>query len=198
MKKAIISLLLLVPFLSTAQETEKEWKYQARFGWGGYPVTEWLMNGGFGFQDYALYDPTLTDIYFDDIGALRSTGAVSAEFAWLYRDWFTFALKASANVIWETSFDAVTGQRTGTDTGGALYIVPEFRFNWFRRDMVKMYSSIGVGGLIGSDIYSDFIVLPVAQINPLGIEVGRKVFGFCEFGVGILYTGAMAGVGFRF
>ena len=198
MKRVIISLLLLIPFISTAQEAEKEWKYQARFGWGGYPVTKWFMNGGISCCDPGPKEPSLTDIYFDDIGSIRSTGAISAEFAWLYKDWFTFALKASANVIWETSHDAVTGKRTGADTGGALYIVPEFRFNWLRRDMVKMYSSIGVGGLIGTDIYSDFIVLPVAQINPVGIEIGRKVFGFCELGVGMLYTGAMAGIGFRF
>lgn len=198
MKKLITSLLLLIPLICTAQETGKEWKYQARFGWGGYPFTEWLMNGGLAFEKFFPTEPNLSDIYFDDKGATMSTGAISAEFAWLYKDWFTFALSTSTNIVWRNSYDAVSGQRTGTDTAGFLYIVPELRFNWLRGDMVKMYSSIGAGGLVGCDIYNDFIVLPVIQAVPIGIEVGQKVFGFCEYGVGMIHTGVMAGVGFRF
>ena len=37
-----------------------------------------------------------------------------------------------------------------------------------------------------------------AQINPVGIEIGRKLFGFCEAGFGTMYSGAMAGIGYRF
>jgi len=76
--------------------------------------------------------------------------------------------------------------------------VPQCRFNWLRRDLVKMYSSIGVGFLAGQDMYDEFLILPVGQVSPVGIEVGRKVFGFCELGIGMLYTGAKAGIGFRF
>lgn len=143
-------------------------------------------------------DVNLQDIYWDNEGPLYTTGAISAEFAWLYKDWFTFALTTAANITWQNSFDAVTGLRSGTQTGGMLYIVPECRFNWVRRDLVKMYSSVGIGGLIGKDMDNDMAILPVFQVNPVGIEIGRKVFGFCEIGIGMMYTGAMAGVGFRF
>ena len=61
-----------------------------------------------------------------------------------------------------------------------------------------MYSSIGIGGLVGKDMDDDLAVFPVGQVSPVGIEVGRKVFGFCELGFGMMYTGVMAGVGFRF
>lgn len=197
MKKTLILLLTLMPILVHAQEEAKPWKYQMRFGWGGYPVTESVAYT-WSWCDCGPRDVNLQDIYWDNEGPLYTTGAISAEFAWLYKDWFTFALATAANITWQNSFDAVTGLRSGTQTGGMLYIVPECRFNWVRRDLVKMYSSVGIGGLIGKDMDNDMAILPVFQVNPVGIEIGRKVFGFCEIGIGMMYTGAMAGVGFRF
>ena len=52
--------------------------------------------------------------------------------------------------------------------------------------------------MAGYDLTKTGVIFPVFQLNPVGIEIGRKVFGFCELGIGFMYTGAMAGVGFRF
>ena len=37
-----------------------------------------------------------------------------------------------------------------------------------------------------------------AQLVPVGVTAGKKVFGFFEVGIGTMYTGCKAGVGFRF
>ena len=200
MKKILLSLLaslalLALPTLASARE--KENRYQMRFGLGGYPVTEAFMYT-FSWCDCGASEFSLHDLYRDNDGPLYTTGSISAEFSWLFKDWFTFSLTTAANISWQNSFDPVTQERSGTQTGGLLYVVPQYRFNWVRRDLVKMYSSIGVGGLVGKDMDNDFVIFPAAQLNPIGIEIGRKVFGFCELGVGMMYTGAMAGVGFRF
>lgn len=195
MKKKLIVAFLLLPVLVSAQDAQN-WKRQMRFGLGGYPMTE-LVAYTFGW-DAVPMGIALEDLYLDNKGPLYSTGAVSAEISWLFKDWFTFSLTSAANVAWQTYFDAVTGERRGTQTGFLLYVVPQCRFNWVRRDLVKMYSSIGIGGLVGKDMDDDLAVFPVGQVSPVGIEVGRKVFGFCELGFGMMYTGVMAGVGFRF
>ena len=46
----------------------------------------------------------------------------------------------------------------------------------------------------------DFVTdcYPAAQIIPVGICVGRKVFGFAEVGYGTMYVGGMIGVGYSF
>lgn len=196
MKKILIIALLLFSFVAGAQEN-KNWKYQARFGWSGYPVTESVIHT---WKCCAYGDPyyRLRDIYYDYKLPMYTTGGISGEVAWLYKDWFTFALTLSGNFTWQGTADAVTSDRTGTDTSLFLYLVPQARFNWVRRDLVKMYSSIGLGVLAGYDLDKEPGILPVFQLNPVGIEVGRKVFGFCELGIGMMYTGAMAGVGFRF
>ena len=36
------------------------------------------------------------------------------------------------------------------------------------------------------------------QMVPIGVTVGKKVFGFFETGIGTQYVGCMAGIGFRF
>ena len=196
MKKILIIALLLFPVVASAQEGH-EWKRQMRFGWSGYPVTESIIHT-WSMCDCAEEVPDLNRIYRDYEMPMRTTGGISAEIAWLYKDWFTFAVTMSGNFTWQPNADAVTHQKTNTDTSLFIYIVPQARFNWVRRDLVKMYSSVGLGLMAGYDLYKDFGALPAVQLSPIGIEVGRKVFGFCELGIGMLYTGAMAGVGFRF
>ena len=196
MKKMLVIALLLISFVAGAQDN-KNWKRQARFGWSGYPVTESVIHTWHGCD--CGYEPSnLRDIYYDYDLPMYTTGGISGEIAWLYKDWFTFALTLSGNFTWQGKADAVTSERTGTDTSLFLYLVPQARFNWLRRDLVKMYSSVGLGVLAGYDLGKEPGIMPAFQLNPVGIEVGRKVFGFCEFGIGMMYTGAMAGVGFRF
>lgn len=192
MKKiALYFMLLALPALATAQEN----KYQVRAGWGGYPLTEMVLYG-FSWCDCAISDVTLHDIYWDSSSPIYSTGSLSAEFSWLLKDWFTVSITGAANIIWQNSFDAVSGERTGTEYNGVAYLMPECRFNWLRKDLVKMYSSVGVGIMVSPEFY--YYVLPAGQISPVGIEVGKKLYGFCELGIGLMYTGAKAGIGFRF
>lgn len=192
MKKTVLYFMLLaMPILASAQDN----KYQVRIGWGGYPVTEMFLYG-ISWCDCGPSDISLFDIYWDSNGPIYTTGSMSAEFSWLLKDWFTVSLTGAVNLTWQNSFDAVTGKRTGTEYGGVAYLMPECRFNWLRKDLVKMYSSVGVGVMVCPEFY--YYVLPAGQISPVGIEVGKKVYGFCELGIGLMYTGAKAGIGFRF
>ena len=193
-QKLIILLFLMIPVMAIAQENQN-WKRQMRFGWSGYPATESVINNWGGIWD----EPTsLKEIYKSYQKPMYTTGGISAEIAWLNKDWFTFAVTLSGNLIWQGNMDAVTNERLKTSTSLMFQIVPQARFNWVRRDLVKMYSSIGLGAIIGYDLDQEFGLLPTFQINPIGIEVGRKVFGFCECGLGMMYLGGMVGVGYRF
>lgn len=196
MKNKLIIFLLLLPVMASAQE-QQNWKRQARFGWSGYPVTESIIHT-WSMCDCGEPITSLVDIYQDYQKPMYTTGGISAEIAWHYKDWFTFALTMSGNFSWQGNKDAVTDKNTNTDTSLFIYVVPQARFNWVRKELVKMYSSVGIGLMGGYDLEKEPGILPAFQISPVGIEIGRKVFGFCELGLGMMYTGAMAGVGFRF
>lgn len=72
----------------------------------------------------------------------------------------------------------------------------EGRCNYLSRPAVKLYGSLELGALFsvgdGFNAAFDF------QVNPFGVEFGRKFFGAVEFGLGMHYTGARIGLGYRF
>lgn len=197
MKRALLFICLFVPIVTSAQNAEKRWQHQMRFGWGGYPVTEQVMHT-WSWCDCGISEVSLGDIYGDYRKPMYSTGAISAEFAWTYRNWLRLTITTAANVTWQASAEAVTGARTGADESLLIYAVPQARFNWLRRDVVKMYGSVGIGLVGGYDLDRELVLFPAVQMVPIGIEVGRKIFGFAEMGYGMIYTGFMAGIGFRF
>ena len=90
------------------------------------------------------------------------------------------------------------------------YITPMVtaRFSWLNRNLVRMYSSVGAGMAFSmTDVHysntdSGWKESPEAylslQVTPVGISVGRDLFGFFEVGVGTIYVGGCFGIGYRF
>ena len=71
------------------------------------------------------------------------------------------------------------------------------RCNYLSRPAVKLYGSLELGAMfsVGG---SQIDVVPSVQLNPIGVEFGSRFFGMVEAGVGMHYTGLMAGIGYRF
>ena len=89
----------------------------------------------------------------------------------------------------------------GTEKGSpsSLVLIPVTavgRCNYLYRPKVKLYGSLEGGIIFSPDGDSD--VLPNVQLNPIGVEFGKKVFGLVEVGIGLNYTGVRAGLGWRF
>ena len=193
--KRLIALISVI-ILTTAGAGASAQENHARIGWGGYPIMDNLFSGGWGCIDiYSFAD--LHNIYGDYMSSTYTTGAIYAEYAWDIKKWFTASVSATTDIIWENYRSATTDQKTGTDTGFVLHAMGKARFNWVSRQIVRMYSSISLGFITGY-LDEESIIFPGVQINPVGIEIGGKIFGFCELGFGTTYTGAMAGIGFRF
>lgn len=189
---AILAVLIIAAGAS-AQESGN-----LRIGLGGYPLIESIMTNGFGCNCALWSGPEdLESIYRDFNGNSYSTGAISAEYAWDVKKWFTCSLSAATNVFWTNRYDAISGQKTGADTGVVIHTMATARFKWVSREIVRMYSSIGLG-LISAYGEGEAYIFPGVQFCPIGIEVGKDIFGFCEIGAGTTFLGAMAGIGFRF
>ena len=71
------------------------------------------------------------------------------------------------------------------------------RCNYLNRPAVKLYGTLEAGAMFAGGS-GDFSVVPCFQLNPFGVEFGRKLFGVFELGIGMNYTGARAGIGYRF
>lgn len=185
--------------------------FEVRAGIGGYPLLE-VSNfghiGASGFFGYYFdadpnYTETLAGIYLPGLGYGYMTGVISLELDFNIKRWFAFTLGIGTNAAFQDVFDPMTGGKMGRNKAAAITILPEARFNWLNRDIVRLYSAIGIG--LGIDVASDIRYnetetgfYPVAQFTPVGISLGRRVYWFAECGLGLQYIGGMTGIGVRF
>lgn len=214
---AFVTAFFIAPFAAEGSEMggsgsePDSYRFEFRFGWSGYPLFADLMFIGWGCcDDIGEYDnggPIKNAVEGLYGGPMYCTGAVSAEFNWIMKKWLTLSGTFGYNHFWQDKYRNVSGQKAYTAHAGAIYIIPEARFTYLARKYVKLYSSVGLGAVMYhnkshgqefSDELSSFLALPCIQMVPIGISAGGKFFGFTEIGLGSLYSGIYAGVGFRF
>lgn len=184
------------------------YRYEVNIGWGGFPVVDALNFSGFDFgsiPDVMLYYPSsIGEIYSDYAGPSYSTGVISAEFNIQFKKWFALGVQANFDAIWSAVYSSDTEERTGTSSGMVFSLLPYARFTYLNRPVVKLYSAVGLGVTAGYRNYSAegdssySMVYPAFQLTPIGIMLGRKVYGLFELGVGTVYMGCRAGIGYRF
>lgn len=206
MKHRLLILLCTLSFLAMEasaqnqagkQKEPAKYEHEWRFGVAGYPIMELLGYSKWGY-DYEVMIPGNTDIdrlYKDYHGPRRMIGLISAEYSYNRHKHLTFAVGGYASTVWENSYDYL-GNRKGINAGFNLSIVPTVRWKYFVRDKFSMYGSAGLGISVG--YFEEWNIWPTFEFVPLGLTFGDKVYGFVEYGAGLLYIGGAAGIGYRF
>lgn len=191
----IISLLPLL-LLSGQKLGAQEFKKEITIGWAGntYGDIDQILP----YNDGMYMSSNPLEYIFDDYdGPTYVTGNIIAEINFIKKKRWVFSLAFAANGIWKNRYDNLTEQKTGRVSGFSATVMPQVRFNWINREVLKVYSSLGLGLTVGSfddrsESWGSF------QLGLLGIQVGRRFFVFGEAGCGMLYMGGKAGVGYRF
>lgn len=99
-----------------------------------------------------------------------------------------------------TVFKTVDKDTREVHSTSAITLIPinvEGRLNYMNRPKCKLYGSLEAGAFLSFGS-GDFQLVPDVQINPIGVEFGRRFFGSVELGIGMNYTGIRGGVGYRF
>ena len=184
-----------------------DYRYEFNIGWGGFPVLDATNFSNYNFlsaPEVDFFGPgTISDIYSPYTGPTYSTGVLSAEFNIQFKKWFALGLQANFDGLWATAFSSETGERMGNCGGIVFSFLPYARFTYLNRPVVKLYSAVGLGVGVGYRKY-DFsgfdstIVYPSFQMTPIGIMVGKRLYGLFELGIGTVYFGCRAGIGYRF
>ena len=134
-------------------------------------------------------------------GALYASGAWSLAYDYRFKRWFDLGLALSYYGEYNRLYSNTDRSFVGHARTHYVSVLPVVRFTWLDRRWVRMYSAAGLGltverGVYGRDSsYRD--LLPAFQFTPVGISVGRALFGFAEIGFGAQGT-AMIGVGYKF
>ena len=110
-------------------------------------------------------------------------------------EWFGLGVKASVISKWRNRYHVYTDEKVDGWHTTFLSFVVNARFSWLRRDVVQMYSSLGLG--VGYMIGRDRFNTPFFDATYVGLSVGRGFYGYFEFGGG--QSGVFrAGIGTRF
>lgn len=136
-------------------------------------------------------------IYSDWSDDIRKTPVIGGDFSWTPKYWLTLKGNLGFTYLSHDNYSSLTGDVVAQCKSAVLTIMPEVQLNYVNSEWVRMYFGIGVG----CSAYVGFGSKPLridAQCDMLGMEIGKKVFGFFEFGFGSLYTGAKLGAGYRF
>lgn len=195
---AILSAITICTAYAEAGNDRRDslpFKYEFRLGWSGYPANDDMKFSD--YEDRYWGDTSISDIFSCYDGPTYMTGNIMAEMDFHFRKWFTLSIGIAANGIWKNVYDAQTETRTGRERGMVMTIVPQARFTWARKGLMNFYSSVGVG-VAGGGYGERYEMYLAAQCTPLGLTIGKRLFGFAEVGFGTIYTGGMIGIGYRF
>lgn len=100
-----------------------------------------------------------------------------------------------------TIFKTVDKDTREVHNRSTITLIPinvEGRLNYMNRPKCKLYGSLEAGIFLNLGNGSGSPVVPDVQLNPIGVEFGRRFFGMVELGIGMNYTGVRGGIGFRF
>lgn len=193
--------------LYAAGHKEKSFEYEVRIGVASYQGA--LFGRHDRYQDNSYNNSSISDIYADYYGKEYSTGAFTAEFAFIVKKWLTVSMNLAYNQQWRYLFSnkGTTQTKIGIDKFYHLGLIPEARFTYLNRPNIRLYSGVGLGigyelkkgNNNGNVIFSgDTELSPVVSVIPFGLSFGRTIFGFAELQVGTFMSGTRVGIGYRF
>ena len=181
-----------------ATHDERRWNNDIRVNIGAPgPLTYILL------LDFNMDKPTDTFTASDRLAAGRYYEGptyflppISLEYGRYVNKWLVVGAKASFTGIFSSMRHIATNKRFSTDGEYILSTVVNLRFDYLRRDIVSLYSGIGLG--ITTKISYDYnMVAPMFDVTYFGITVGKNIFGFAELGGG--GSGCLrCGIGGRF
>ncbi len=200
----LLTTLLTVTSASIMAQNNLEIKRNdIRLGVGAIPM---IFGSGIYMSRYDALNPN-ENIYLDYyISSKIVSPSVYLNYSYQFVKWFSLGANFSYSGFYKNSSDLVTDAKRITESQHFLSFTPIVRFDWLNREVIRLYSSVGIGlgysidkkhnHIKGTSIYSTGIIFSY-DVTFIGITIGRKVYGFCEFGIGNNGI-ARAGVGYRF
>ena len=121
---------------------------------------------------------------------------ITLEYSRYINKWLMIGGKAMFSSVYYHERNIGTNKRVCSHYDNTYAMFVNIRFEYLRRDVVQLYSGIGVGATVRHD-ESYVVALPMIDVTYLGVTVGRNIYGFAELGGGI--SGCIrVGMGYKF
>lgn len=198
MKKLITLVLLLalaVPVLAQDYdfEPEEKWTVKANAAYlPTVPILIDLFGGIFAGIAIGLNKDSNETLDFTTPPYISVEGLYSFN-----EDWSAGLSVGYCGTVFKT-VDKDTREVHSRSTITLIPINVEGRLNYMNRPKCKLYGSIEAGIFLNFGNGDGSKIVPDVQLNPIGVEFGRRFFGSVELGIGMNYTGVRGGIGYRF
>lgn len=148
---------------------------------------------------------TFAGSYLQYKGPTYTTGTSWAlSYGFRFTKWFDLSLSAIYFGQYADIRSNIDNSLIMHDRNHMFTLMPAARFTWLNRNLVRLYSSVALGLTFDSGVYDCTSgsrrwrgTDPAFQLVPVGIAVGRQIFGFAEIGIGMQGV-AVVGIGYRF
>lgn len=210
--KKIVSLLAFLTFALTvsAQDAVPPLKAQfprhdVQFSIGDLVVPA-LYSGGIIFFGLRYEVPSAHRWFGPDEygGGLVATPSMNFSYRYRVAKWFWVGGTVSYTGFYRTYYDRVTGLKSRSDNAHVFSIMPAVRFSWLNKELVTLYSGVALGytlcayeGRADGALMREAVSYCGFQLTCVGVEVGKKWYGFAESGVGVQGF-VQAGFGYHF
>ncbi len=205
----MIAMVVLMTLPSIAGERKKKaislpYRHDLSVTWGMLPSYESMDFMSF---HSSSYEGGLDNIYNNYMDKCLTSGVISLDYNIQLRKWLAVGVRMTGAWSRHTEMSSITGKAVSTYDNYSIGSLAYVKFTYFRRDWISMYSSIGLLGLkytsIGAPkdfrtVYEYKNMTNSYQIAPLGLTVGKKLYGMAEMTFGSECFGVRMGVGYRF
>ena len=170
------------PKTESSKVTSHAWRNDIRIGIGmpGYLSILSLSGVTTGEIIEAMVDTRATDHYHSSYIYIPP---LTLEYSGYVKDWLLIGGKATFQAYYSYTYDKFTDKRIGTEgdfVAGGLFTM---RFEYMRREVVRLYSGFGVGVTVHTcDNVGTFN--PFVDMTYIGVSVGKSIYGFAEVGGG--------------
>lgn len=182
--------------------------HELRFGAGAYGVGYTILGYTGCYDDapmfrggYSLQNFEFSKIYAD---AEYYTGVYSLNYSYRFNRTVSFGAVLSCAGVTQRYRSIADDSQAGGYNRHFVSVMPLLRLYWLNSRYVCLYSSVGLGVTVernvekfGNRRWVHSGILFAGQLSPLGITVGKRLYGFAELGVGTQGV-IIGGIGYRF
>lgn len=183
---------------------------------------EFSVSGAF-FQHMYMNDPQLNrdnsalmtddyNMFFSGVSKYekeRMTGSWRIAYAYNFTRLFALEAGLSYEGYRDNIYDPDSSSKLTSYHGDIIGLMATLRVSWMNRRLVRVYSSAGLGVswmISGADYsFSDgpSIGYPTEtslgwEVVPIGMSIGKRLYGIVEIGAGTVFVGGRFGMGYRF
>ena len=192
LKSILVATCMLIAGAIYAQDNSARLTFRVGTGIPGAGVQYFV-------QGLNNYNYGLSAVYSDYYSDTKTTPAICAEGYYICNEWLRAGLDLAYTKYSNECFDGISGQLKKERKGQSLAVLPTAMVFYYQKDFIRLYTSLGMGlgYYSGFDNMTGNLAFEV-QFIPIGIEVGNRVFGFAEGGMGTAVSWVRCGVGFKF